>query len=752
MDILETNSQQPTLSPELDTPYRDLGLNGEAKPPNSAFTPLEAYNMPTVLETGNIAEETNTLQLTFKNTIPQGWEVSTTGINNASSQTKDPLIGSTKTDNLVGDSSKDSFTKDIVENTVASSNNSGGKALLVADSVKLGALDQAIKGRLENLGYQVTVRDDDVSKSSDAKGQDLILISESVITSKINSKFTDVAVPVISWEAHLYDDLKLTASSGKSLGVQGGVQEISVINQSHPLAANLPNSTQVYNSSANIGWGIPNDNAIEIASLKGSSQKSTVFAYEKGAELFDGKTAAEKRVGLFLNNMGGKGDNLTSSAWQLFDAAVSWADAGSSNNLEGVSSPIEEDTSSIEKDNSPIEKDNSPIEKDNSPIEKDNSPIEKDNSPVEKDNSPIEKDNSPVEKDNSSMEKDSSPIGGDIKPVDDNPPKSNKPSGKASGEFQVIGSKIYDPNGVEFIAKGVNAPGYRYTWPGDTLGDADAIIEDWGFNMIRLNNYFFTKARWPQSDKNNNINAIIDEYTDRGVVVMVEAHDHLGGFWPKGDLEKLKSKFEDLAERYKDNPYVWFSINEPGGNGDNSMDKWVKQHQEIIEHLRDDVGVSNPIVVNAIHWGQDGINWGPGPVKESESSIIKYGDQLKKFNGKTYENIIFDVHLYNNWRYGEAKMANYFDRVLAKDHAIIVGEYGGGDKWTEATRDMFDVVVPREIGRVAWAWWGGDDNDLTNSKNGGGQHINSTNNPTNLSEMGKLVWKDNRRKEDLEKL
>ncbi|MGB7440625.1 MAG: cellulase family glycosylhydrolase, partial [Coleofasciculaceae cyanobacterium] len=745
VDISEATFQQPTLSPELDTQYRDLGLNGEVKPPNGAFTPPEAYSLPTLSETGTISDDANTLQLTFETTIPQGGEFSAASLNNSSSKTKDPLTGSTQTDNLVGDLGKESFAKGILENTATSSKKIIPKALLVADSVKLGALDQAVKGRLENLGYQVTVRDDDVSKSSDAKGQDLVLISESVIANKVKSEFTDVAVPVITWEASLYDDLKLTGSSTKNYGVQRNATGISVTNKNHPLAANLSTSTQVYDGSGNIAWGVPNDNAIEIASLKGSSQKSTVFAYEKGADLFGGKDAAERRVGLFLNNAWRKGDNLTSSAWQLFDAAVSWADGGSSNNTEGGSSPIENDTSPVENDASPVENDTSPVENDTSPVENDASPVENDASPIENDTSPIENDASPVEDD-------ASPIGEDIAPIDNNLPKPKKPSGKATGEFQVKGSKIYDPNGVEFIAKGVNVPGYRYTWPGDTLGDADAIVEDWGFNMVRLNNYFFTKARWPQSNKNNNINAIIDEYTERGVVVMVEAHDHLGGFWPKGDLEKLKSKFEDLAERYKDNPYVWFSINEPGGNGDNSMDKWVKQHQEIIEHLRDDVGVSNPIVVNAIHWGQDGINWGPGPVKESESSIIKYGDQLKKFNGKTYENIIFDVHLYNNWRYGEAKMANYFDRVLAKDHAIIVGEYGGGDKWTEATRDMFDVVAPREIGRVAWAWWGGDDNDLTNSKNGGGQHINSTNNPTNLSEMGKLVWKDNRRKEDLEKL
>lgn len=404
----------------------------------------------------------------------------------------------------------------------------------------------------------------------------------------------------------------------------------------------------------------------------------------------------------------------------------------SNDSIDQASLSSKEDCLTSDKDSSPINQHSSTSDQESSTINED--------IPNSNDNySPIDQESSSVDEDIPAVDQ------GDI-------PNSSQPSVKADGSFQVIGSKIYDPKGVEFIAKGVNVPGYRYTWPADTIGDADLITEHWGFNFVRLNNYFFTKAKYPQFDNNNNIDAIIEEYTDRGAVVLVEAHDHLGGFWPKGDLEKLKAKFKDLAERYKDNPYVWFSINEPGGNGDLSFDKWVNQHQEIIQVIRDEVGASNPIVVNAIHWGQDGIQWGSGPVKEKESSILEYGDELEQFDGKTYENIIFDVHLYNNWKYGKGKMEDYFDRVLAKDQAIIVGEYGGGNAWTSATRDMFEVVAPREIGRVAWAWWGGDDNDLTTSKNGGGQHINDIKNPTNLSEMGKLAWKDNRRQEDLETL
>ena len=122
------------------------------------------------------------------------------------------------------------------------------------------------------------------------------------------------------------------------------------------------------------------------------------------------------------------------------------------------------------------------------------------------------------------------------------------------------------------------------------------------------------------------------------------------------------------------------------------------------------------------------------------------------FGGKTYDNIIFSVHMYDQWNFGETKMANYLDRVEDKDHAVIVGEYGqinNGFPTRKATADMFKVTAPREIGRIAWVWSARDSNDLTTTKNGGGEYINDDNNPTNLSWLGQRVWADNRRRENL---
>ena len=327
--------------------------------------------------------------------------------------------------------------------------------------------------------------------------------------------------------------------------------------------------------------------------------------------------------------------------------------------------------------------------------------------------------------------------------ISDPPPNRN---GRANGEFQVRGEHIYDPSGREFIVKGVN----KFTFDQGSSKQVDQIKNDWKFNTVRLN-YFL------EGESGQQLHSNIQSYSENEVVTIVELHDRTGKYWEGNDLIRLKGWFKDLAQRYKDNPYVWFNIaNEPGGSKSaQQTDKWLRQHQEVIKVIRDDVGASNPIVVDAHFWGQDVGEWSTTPVKEAKSAILSHGDQIKRFGGKTYDNIIFSVHMYDQWNFGEAKMADYLDRIEDKDYAVIVGEYGqinNGFATREATDDMFKVTAPREIGRIAWVWSAKDSNDLTTTKNGGGEHINDDNNPTNLSWLGERVWADNRRSENLHRI
>lgn len=320
--------------------------------------------------------------------------------------------------------------------------------------------------------------------------------------------------------------------------------------------------------------------------------------------------------------------------------------------------------------------------------------------------------------------------------------------GNQTGGFRVEGSTIYAPNGQPFVAEGVNVSGFNWVWDRPTLPDIDSITNCWSFNLVRVNNFLFTGEQpWPQSSANNNLDEIIQAFTSRGVVVVLEAHDRIGGYYQGDQLTALVNWFTDLARRYADNPYVWFDVsNEPGGRGGIDVENWLNMHRQVIRAIRDTAGANNIIIVEGANGGQDAGDNSSGNVADASSAILSHGNDVITFDGKTYPNIVFSIHPYDQWNGGDGRMADFFDRVRAQNHALIIGEYGvrTNADVQPATQSLFNTAPPRNIGLVVWHWVGGDENDLTTgTSTGGGWEINDCANPTNLSWLGQMVWNDN---------
>ena len=325
-------------------------------------------------------------------------------------------------------------------------------------------------------------------------------------------------------------------------------------------------------------------------------------------------------------------------------------------------------------------------------------------------------------------------------------PESQSSSTETAG-FTVRDAKIYAPDGSQFIAKGTNVNGFNWVWPRRTVDDINLIDDCWGFNLVRVNSFLFMgQTQYPQYTTNNDLDAIVRTFTERGIVVVFEAHDRIGTYYQGDDLKTLIAWFTDLARRYRDNPYVWFDImNEPGGRKSIDSEQWVNMHGQVIQAIRDDAQANNIIIVEGAYGGQDSGNNDASPV--TDSAILNFGKNIINYGGRTFENIVFSIHTYDLWNYGDAKMADFFDRVTAKGYALIVGEYGiQTDQDTQAAADStFNTAIPRGIGRVVWQWDGSDGNDLTaNTTTGGGWEINSCTAPTNLSEFGQKIWDDNK--------
>ena len=195
--------------------------------------------------------------------------------------------------------------------------------LVIANPANMPASDGVIKARLENLGFTVTVKDAVSVTAADATNKSLVFISETVVSADLTTRFRDVAVPVISAEPQIFDDMMMTGPTlNTDYGVAGGQTQVRILDPSHPLAAGCTGTVSISTLASGASWGKPAASAMQVASLAGDSTAKTIFAYESGA-MMNGMQAPARRVGLVHGN--DAFNSLTETGGALFDAAVRWA-------------------------------------------------------------------------------------------------------------------------------------------------------------------------------------------------------------------------------------------------------------------------------------------------------------------------------------------------------------------------------------------------------------------------------------------
>lgn len=205
---------------------------------------------------------------------------------------------------------------------------SSGDVLFVVGNTNMNAndsrSDRAIRDRLEGRGYTVTIVDDAASQTSDANGKALVIISSTVNAGSVGNKFRNVTVPVIVWDHALLDNMRMTGNNGGNHGTDGNEHNINIVNNTHQLAAGLSSGlVRVTTNNRTFSWGQPNNNAIRIATIDNNSNRYVIFAYDTGAQMFNGLNAPARRVGFFLENR--TAERLNDDGWSLFDAAVDWS-------------------------------------------------------------------------------------------------------------------------------------------------------------------------------------------------------------------------------------------------------------------------------------------------------------------------------------------------------------------------------------------------------------------------------------------
>lgn len=200
----------------------------------------------------------------------------------------------------------------------------GGSAIfIVSNPSSVNATDQIVRNRLIAKGFQVQTLADTVAGAAHASGKDLIVISSSAGSTNVNTKFRDVAVAVLTWERFLYDDMQMTGAGATDNGVVDNQTSIDIADPTHPLAAGLSGTINVFSTAGSIVWGTLNNNADIVATVSGDSTKPVLFVYETGDLMAGGLIAPARRVGYFLPDNSGAA--LTTDGLTLLDAAINSA-------------------------------------------------------------------------------------------------------------------------------------------------------------------------------------------------------------------------------------------------------------------------------------------------------------------------------------------------------------------------------------------------------------------------------------------
>ncbi len=200
-----------------------------------------------------------------------------------------------------------------------------GDVLLVVGNLTLNAGDRAIRDWFVAGGYGVTLRTLAAVQVEDTANKVLVMITSTGSSGQIGSRLRDVAVPVIVSEPYLFGSMGMTLPGNDvQMGNAPGETQINLLASEHPVTVGLSGVTTVATSGAGFfAWGKPGGEGLALATLASDSSRSTLFAYESGAQLAAGDAAPHRRLGMFMGDL--TASNFTLPGWWIFAAGVQWA-------------------------------------------------------------------------------------------------------------------------------------------------------------------------------------------------------------------------------------------------------------------------------------------------------------------------------------------------------------------------------------------------------------------------------------------
>ena len=279
-------------------------------------------------------------------------------------------------------------------------------------------------------------------------------------------------------------------------------------------------------------------------------------------------------------------------------------------------------------------------------------------------------------------------------------------TGDSTGQFHVENGHIIDPNGNEFIARGINA-------------SFDSNVDDMLAKFPSLN--FVRVPVWDFSDPSK-LTDYVQQLTSKGIVVEIEDHSSSDGqnrggstgtIFSGGLLDQEMNWYKSIATAFKDNPYVWFGTNnEPSEINPNTgqtdaaaLSAWQGETYNAIR----ETGNAAPIMLEVNSWGIDGTNVGYDPAVYA-----------------AMHNTIWDQHYYGwitNYSDFQSDNDQMVGGIAAKAQEIksadgtmpvIIGEYGNsttGETIDANGVQAVNAVLNSGFGSAAWYYNTGNPGD-----------------------------------------
>ena len=277
---------------------------------------------------------------------------------------------------------------------------------------------------------------------------------------------------------------------------------------------------------------------------------------------------------------------------------------------------------------------------------------------------------------------------------------------RSTGQFYAGGGHIWAPDGSRWLQHGCNL-GTRnaFDWYDEVLWDyrgtavgMSSAAQRWGWGVVRLNMCATDDFSWAELSKGGTregmrayLQAIVDEYTSKGIVVIIAGHDRPAENPDPADIEAQMVEWWALAAAaWADNPHVWLNpFNENPGYPDA---RWVAINRKLCAAIRG-AGNTAPIIVDAPFAGQDvGTFYGPG-------RRFSYQPNMLPALQAEFGNLIISIHNYGGWGAYDttAKMAGWVRAVRGAGGTPMIGECG----WTTNGQSTAGTYAANRAGAKA---------------------------------------------------